>query len=267
MNHHTPSSDSMILAHQHDGIGWLEINNPAKRNAISLAMWADISAAARGFRDDPAVRAVVVHGRGGQSFAAGADISEFEKNRADAQAETHYAQVSFGAREDLMGLGKPLIAMIDGFCIGGGCALSLVADLRIASSDSQFGIPAARLGVSYSQDSLRRLVALVGPSVAKDIMYTGRRLGAEEALRIGLINQVVPKDELRPTVEALVRGIARNAPLSIRASKASIDQIAGTVPRDEQQLLDLDKACFDSLDYREGRRAFMEKRQPAFQGR
>ncbi|MCW3473837.1 enoyl-CoA hydratase [Limobrevibacterium gyesilva] len=257
-----------ILARTQDGIGWLTFNQPEKRNAISREMWDAVTLAAEHFAADDGVRVVVMHGAGGKAFASGADISEFEKIRADATAEVEYSRRSSAARQRLEALGKPLIAMVQGFCVGGGCATALVADMRIASSDSRFGIPAARLGVSYAYESLQRLVALVGPAIAKEIMFTGRLLTAAEALSFGLVNRVVEPAELEVAVMELAQGMARNAPLSIRASKEAIEQIAGDPDkRDRARVETLNRACFDSADYAEGRGAFMEKRPPRFSGR
>ncbi|MBU8536649.1 enoyl-CoA hydratase [Falsiroseomonas tokyonensis] len=256
-----------ILARIEDGIGWLTFNQPEKRNAISLEMWQAVAEAAQRFAEDPAVRVVVMHGAGGKAFASGADISQFEQQRNSAEAEAKYSAVSAAARQRLEQLGKPLIAMINGFCIGGGCATAMVADIRITATDGRFGIPAAKLGVAYAWHSLRRLVSLVGPAMAKEIMFTGRFLDAEEALRVGLVNRVVPVEQLEATVREMAMTIARNAPLSIRASKEGIDQIAGEPAKIDQARFEaLYRACFDSADYAEGRAAFMAKRPPTFRG-
>jgi enoyl-CoA hydratase/carnithine racemase len=257
-----------ILARKADGIGWLTFNQPERRNAISLAMWDAVTVAVEDFASDREVRVVVMSGAGGKAFASGADISEFEKARADADAEAAYARRSGRARELLAGLEVPLIAMIQGYCIGGGMATALQADLRIASSDSRFGIPAARLGVSYGYTALERLTALTGPALAKEIMFLGRQYTAEQALAMRLVNQVVEPDQLLATVEGIAAEIVRNAPLSIRASKIAIDQLAGgPEQKDRARVEAASRACFDSADYKEGRRAFMEKRTPQFQGR
>ncbi|MDB5370684.1 MAG: putative 3-hydroxybutyryl-CoA dehydratase [Roseomonas sp.] len=259
---------SKILTRREDGIGWLTINQPEKRNAISLAMWDAIAAAADDFATDPAIRVVVMHGAGGKAFASGADISEFDKVRANADAQVEYGKRSALARKKLEAMDKPLIAMIQGFCIGGGYATALVADLRIASSDSRFGIPAAKLGIAYGYESLMRLTALAGPAIAKEILFTGRQLDATEALSFGLVNRVVPPEQLEETTVGLAQQVARNSLLSIRASKAAIDQIAGDPAlRDQAAIEALNRACFDSQDYAEGRSAFAEKRPPQFTGR
>jgi enoyl-CoA hydratase/carnithine racemase len=261
-------STEKVLARKEDGIGWLIFNQPEKRNAISIEMWDAIGSALRDFAEDSAVRVVVMSGAGGKAFAAGADISQFEAVRSDAAAQEEYARRTAIGRAAMSALDKPLIAMIQGFCIGGGMAIALRADIRLASSDSQFAIPAAKLGIAYQHDALHRLVALTGPAVAKEIMFTGRRFSAGQALAMRLVNTVVEPGALDLAVRALAAEMVANAPLSIRSSKASIDQIAGaSVSSDRAALEALERACFDSADYAEGRRAFMEKRKPVFQGR
>jgi enoyl-CoA hydratase/carnithine racemase len=261
-------ADGRILVRKQDGIGWITINQPEKRNAIALAMWDAIAAAATDFAADDAVRVVVMHGAGGKAFASGADISEFDRVRSDAAAQDAYGRRSAAARLALEGMRKPLIAMIQGFCIGGGYATALMADMRIASNDSRFGIPAAKLGIAYGYESLEKLTALVGPAIAKEILFTGRQLDAAEALAFGLVNRVVAPEALESVVIALAQQIAANAPLSIKASKLAIDQIAGDPSRRDRQVVELaNRACFDSQDYAEGRRAFKEKRAPEFMGR
>lgn len=259
---------SKIVARKSDGIGWLTFNQPEKRNAISLEMWTAVRTAADLFAKDESVRVVVMNGAGGKAFASGADISEFAKARASAEAEETYHAIADGARTALRAMGKPIIAMIQGYCIGGGCATALLADLRIATPESRFGVPAARLGVAYSLEGLHRLVALVGPSVAKEIMFTGRQFTAAEALASGLINRIVEAADLESTVTDLAQTIARNAPLSIHHSREAIDMLAGDPAAwNREWIEELYANCFDSEDYREGRTAFMEKRAPTFRGK
>ncbi|WP_159992213.1 enoyl-CoA hydratase [Roseomonas sp. 18066] len=261
-------ADPRILTRRGEGIGWITINQPEKRNAIALAMWDAIAAAATDFASDPEVRVVILHGAGGKAFAAGADISEFDRIRADAAAQEAYGQRSAAARRALEGMGKPLIAMIQGFCIGGGYATALIADLRIASEDSRFGIPAAKLGIAYGYESLEKLVALTGPAMAKEVMFSGRQFDAAEALRAGMINRVVPVADLESSTIELAQQIARNAPLSLKAARLAIEQIVGNPEkRDRAAVEQANRACFDSADYAEGRRAFQEKRAPVFSGR
>ncbi|MGQ7792597.1 enoyl-CoA hydratase [Faunimonas sp. B44] len=257
-----------ILAEAGDGIGWLVLNNPERRNAISLEMWNGITAALDAFEADPAVRVVVLRGAGDRAFTAGADISEFDEKRADAAAGELYKEITTSGRMRLASFAKPLIAMIRGFCLGGGLAVAMKADLRIASEDAQFGIPAARLGLAYGIENLKILTDLVGPAYAKEILFTGRRLDAEEAWRIGLLNRVVPADRLEETVRGIAAQIAENAPLTVAASKATIDAVLKDPgERDVARLDALAAACLDSADYAEGRRAFKEKRKPVFTGR
>ena len=256
-----------MIAEKADGIGWMTFNNPARRNAMSLEMWEAIDVILEDFENDDSVRVVVMKGAGGKAFVSGADISEFKEKRNNAEAAAHYAAVSEGARARLGNLGKPLIAMIDGFCLGGGLAVALAADMRFATEQSQFGVPAARLGIAYGFDGLRRLVSLVGPAMANEIMFTGNRINADEALRIGLINRVIPGDNIESTVRDLAMTIANNAPLSVNASKVTIKEVLKDADdRDMDNLARISKACFDSADYAEGRQSFMEKRQPVFTG-
>jgi enoyl-CoA hydratase len=257
-----------ILARKQDGIGWLTINQPERRNAVSLAMWDAIAAVCADFAADPAVRVVVLHGAGGRAFAAGADISEFEKSRSDAAAEAAYRLRTAQAGNSLSALGKPLIAMIQGYCVGGGLAIALRADIRIASNDSRFGIPAAKLGLAYSHSGLGPLVQLVGPAIAKEMLMTGRLFDANEAYAAHLINRVVTPEALLADTTALAAQIAANAPLTIHAAKITINDLARSAAAADSAALDaLYQKCFDSEDYVEGRRAFMEKRPPRFVGR
>ncbi len=261
-------STDKILAEIADGVGWLTINNPERRNAISLEMWSAMRDATQAFGADASVRCVVMRGAGDRAFASGADISQFEKNRADADAAQRYATISRAGRDALLGLEKPLIAMIRGFCMGGGLGIAMTADLRVASDDAVLGIPAARLGIAYDARNVTNLVSLVGPSRAKDILITGRRLDAGEALAMGLVNRVVPAGELEQAVAELTGRIVDNAPLSMRASKLTVNEVVrGAHARDEALIEALGRECFDSEDYQEGRRAFMDKRRPRFTGR
>ena len=260
-------TDVPVIAERRGAVGWITLNRPEKRNALSLAMWQAVGRAARDFGADPAVRCVVLHGAGG-SFAAGADIGQFEDARASAAAEEQYKATADEAFDGLGALPQPLVAMIEGFCIGGGLGLALQADLRVASAEARFGIPAARLGIAYDHLRLRRLVDVVGPSAAKDILFTARRLDAEEAHRIGLIDRIVPQGGLEAAVEELLAQLCDNAPLSLRACKAAVDEwCLDPADRSPGKLDGLERACFDSADYAEGRRAFLEKRRPRFTGR
>ena len=260
-------TDKMIA--EKDGhIGWMIFNNPARRNAMSLEMWTAAATILDDFERDDNIRVIVMKGAGDKAFVSGADISQFEEKRANAEAAEEYSRQSDAARDRMASLKKPFVAMIRGFCLGGGLGVAMKADLRIASDDSQFGIPAARLSIAYTFDNLRNLVDLVGPTVAKELLFTAKRINAQEALRIGLVNQVVPASELESTVRELAGTMADNAPLSIRASKLTINEvIKDPADRNWDVINQVTKDCFDSQDYAEGRKAFMEKRRPVFTGR
>ena len=257
-----------IIARVEDGVGWLTFNSPERRNAVSLEMWKGMGDACAAFEADPEVRVVVMHGAGGKSFAAGADISEFETQRANAEQKKHYGEISARGQAGLAKLSKPLIAMIQGFCIGGGLAIALNADLRFATPGSRFGVPAAKLGLGYDYAGLATLARLVGPSTARDILFSARFLEADEALRVGLINFVVDEAELEARVREYAGRIAANAPLTVHAAKAAMNLFERySINPEEAAIKALVDRCFDSEDYKEGRRAFMEKRTPLFTGR
>lgn len=266
--HRLSLGTAKVIAEVQGQVGWLTFNNPERRNAVSLEMWQALGDAAEAFEADAEVRVVVMRGAGGQSFAAGADISEFEAHRANAEQKEAYGKVAGRGARGLAALSKPLVALIEGFCVGGGLAIALHADLRIATPESRFAIPAARLGLGYEYAGLAGLARLVGPSVAKDMLFSARFLDADEALQAGLVNRLVDAALIESEVRDYAGRIAANAPLTVHAAKAalrvferySIDPAAGEIEA-------LVNRCFDSEDYSEGRRAFMEKRVPRFKGR
>lgn len=259
-------TDKMI-GEKRDGVGHLIFNNPEKRNATSLEMWQAAKIILDDFATDPEIRCLVVSGAGDKSFVAGADISQFEKARSDANAAAEYARISSEGKQALKNFEKPSIAMIQGYCLGGGMEVALSTDFRICSDDSQLGIPAARLSIAYSYDAIHRLYSLVGPSMAKDILITARRIKADEALRIGLVNQVFSAADLEAKVAEYTDAILENAPLSMQASKLTVGEILkNPEDRDMAAIEEIGKRCFDSNDYKEGRTAFMEKRKPVFNG-
>lgn len=261
------ATDKMI-ARKDGAIGWMIFNNPARRNAVSLEMWEAIPQILAAYEEDPAVRVIVVTGAGEKAFVSGADISQFEKERSTPEQVKHYEDISSRAAAMLTGTVKPTIAMIRGFCIGGGLGTALNCDLRIAAEDARFGVPAARLGLGYGYTGVEKLVRLVGPAYAKEIFYTARQFDAAEALQMGLVNRVVPVAELEEYVRGYAATIAGNAPLTIRAVKKTVGEaLKDPGKRDEAAVKAAVDACFTSDDYKEGRRAFMEKRRPAFQGR
>jgi enoyl-CoA hydratase len=264
----TTYADGKMLASIDDGVGLITFNQPEKRNAMSVGMWDGLVQILDEFEGSDRVRVAVLTGAGHKAFVSGADISQFEQNRANADAQRQYDAVTSHGRNRLAAFSKPVIARIRGFCLGGGLGIAMQADLRIAAVDSEFGIPAARLGIAYGFDMVSKLVGLVGPAHARTLLYTGKRIDAAEAERIGLVNKVVADEDLSDEVVEIARTIADNAPLSIRAAKLAV---AETQKACGERNLDAVQAaiaaCFDSADYREGRTAFMEKRAPGFQGR
>jgi enoyl-CoA hydratase len=261
-------ADGKILQNVADGVGVITFNNAEKRNAMSLDMWEGLGHALVELRDDPDVRVVILIGAGDKAFVSGADISQFEKTRHNAEASEEYSRKSAAQRALLADYPKPIIACIRGFCLGGGMQVAMAADIRIASENSQFGIPAAKLGIAYGYDGLKHLVSLVGPSWARLLMYTGMRIDSAEALRIGLVDRVVPDAELWNATSEIARTISGNAPLAIKAAKITIAQVLKDPDkRDMDAIRQIGTDCMDSEDFREGRRAFMEKRKPQFHGR
>src|SRR5690349_3024440 len=264
----TSYADGKILKAATEGVGVVTFNNPEKRNAMSLEMWEGLGQALTELRDDPNVRVVVLFGAGDKAFVSGADISQFEKTRHNAAASEEYSKKSEAQRALLGNYPKPTIACIRGFCLGGGMQVAMLADIRIAAEDSQFGIPAAKLGIAYGYDGLRNLVSLVGPSWARLIMYTGMRIDSAEALRIGLVDRVIPTEQLWGETMTIATTISGNAPLSIKAAKITIAQVLkDPADRDMAAVKQIGLDCMDSEDFREGRRAFMEKRKPQFKGK
>lgn len=251
-----------------DGVGWMMFNNPDRRNALKMEMNEAIVEILDTFQQDDDVRVVVMYGAGDKAFVSGADISEFEAKRSSPEGRARFDTVFGQAARAFASLQKPLIAMIRGFCMGGGLATALHADLRISADDGQFGIPAARLGLGYGFEGLKTLTHIVGPTMAAEIMLTARRFSASEAYDMGLINRVVPVDELLGAVTELAGTIANNAPMTVAAAKAAVRETFKTEARqDPAAMAAMVEACFQSEDYKEGRRAFMEKRRPDFHGR
>ena len=264
----TTYADGKMLAESEQGIGYITFNQPEKRNAMSVAMWHGLSDILDAFAADDSIRAIVMTGAGVKAFVSGADISQFEQQRADGNAQLEYDRLTSAGRDKLAAFPKPVIARIRGYCLGGGLGIAMQADLRIAAVDSEFGIPAAKLGIAYGFDMVKKLVSLVGQAHARTLLFTGSRIGSEEAQRIGLVNRVVADEDLNETVFDLARTIADNAPLSVRGMKLAVNEsIKADSERDVAAVNAAVLACFDSADYREGRRAFMEKRKPVWQGR
>ena len=266
-NNQKSFADGKILKSVTDRIGIVTFNNPEKRNAMSIEMWEGLGAALTELREDDTIRVVILTGAGDKAFMSGADISQFEKNRHNAKASEEYNRRSDAQRALLADYPKPTIACIRGFCLGGGMQVAMLTDIRFASDNSQFGIPAAKLGIAYGFEGLKHLVSLVGPSWARLILYTGMRIDAGEALRIGLVDRVMAESKLWDETLEVARTISSNAPLAIKAAKITIAQVLRDKDeRDIAAIKAISTACMDSEDFREGRQAFMEKRKPNFKG-
>jgi enoyl-CoA hydratase/carnithine racemase len=261
------SETNKMLSRKEGGVGYVTFNNPERHNAVSLDMWEAARRMLDGFAADNDVRVVVLTGAGGKAFVSGADISKFESERATAEAQRAYNAKTEATYASIADFPKPTIAMIRGYCIGGGLGLATCCDLRICTDNSRFAVPAAKLGLGYGYSGLKRLVDIVGPAFAKEIFYTARQFDAQEAAVMGLVNRVVPPAELETYVKSVTDMICANAPLTIKAVKVTVAEVLHEdSKRDVARSAALVEACFASRDYTEGRTAFMEKRKPVFTG-
>ena len=256
-----------MLSRKEGHVGYVIFNNPERHNAVSLDMWEAAGRMLDAFRDDNDIRVVVVTGAGGKAFVSGADISRFDKERTGEAAVARYNAVVEKSYAAFYEFPKPTIAMIRGYCIGGGMGLATCCDIRIATDGSKFAEPAAKLGLGYAYPGLKRLVDVVGPSFAMEIFYTARQFTAAEAAAMGLVNRVVADGDLESFVKNYADIISGNAPLTIKAVKAVISEMMKDESRrDLKRAQEAVDACFKSRDYEEGRKAFMEKRKPVFTG-
>lgn len=265
----TPDNEvKRVLVDREGPIGWLLIDNERRLNAMSFAMWSDLLSGVSALDADDAIRVIIVAGKGGKAFCTGGDISEFDRLRSTADSKTTYDAAGTAALTALRDSAKPTIAMIQGFCLGGGLGLALQCDLRIASHTARLGLPAARRGIAYDFKGVKQLVHLVGPANAKEILYTARQMDGPTACAMGLVNRALPDDEVETVVREIALTIAHNAPLSIRASKLMIDMVAmDPADRDLDRCVEAETICLESHDYAEATRAFMEKRPAQFLGR
>jgi len=260
-------SEGRLLVEKRLAVGWIVFDQPAKMNAINGAMWRALPAAVARFDRNPEVRCIALRGSGTEAFAAGADISEFEQLRDGQAAVGEYDGLLDQALHAIQDSRKPSVAMIHGFCMGGGLELALACDLRYCSSSAQFAIPAAKLGLAYNVEGHKRLLETVGHARAREIMFLGRRYGADEALAMGLVQRVLPDAELEAYVDGVIATLVENAPLAIANSKTMLEEyVKSAGAPDAARMSEAMRRCAESEDYKEGRRAFMEKRKPRFSG-
>ena len=255
-----------IIARKEGAVGHLVFNNPERRNAVSVDMWEAIPRVLADFESDAEVRAIVLSGAGDKAFVSGADISQFDKQRSAAEAVQHYEEIAEKAQASIQNCDKPVIAMIRGYCLGGGLNIAVLCDLRIAADDARFGIPAAKMGLGYRASSMKNLVDTVGAPYAREIMLTARQFTAAEAKDMGLVHKVVSVSDLEKTVAEYTQTLAGNAPLTMRAAKRIIREVVKS-DYDAAKCKTWVKECFESEDYKEGKKAFAEKRKPVFQGK
>lgn len=256
-----------LIVEKRGAAGWITFNDPARHNAVSFEMWEGIPIALQALAEDPAIRVVVLTGAGERAFVSGANISQFDTLRSGEEAVQAYERVAEAAQLALYDYDKPTIARIKGYCIGGGLNIALCCDLRVASEDSSFAIPAGKLGLGYRMTAIRNLVTATGPARALEIFLTAARYTAAEAVHLGLVHKVAQAGELDLALQTYIDQIGANAPLTLMAGKKMIRQMQQLGPQvDMQAMTELVLACFESNDYREGRRAFAEKRTPVFTG-
>lgn len=257
-----------LIVRKEGSIGWIIFSNVARHNAVTFDMWCAVPEAIKRFEADPEIRVIALAGDGDKAFVSGADISEFEKKRGSVEASNEYNKASKAGPVSIMAATKPTVAVIRGICFGGGVGLAVACDMRIATDDSRFCVPAGRLGLGYEYAGVKRLMDTVGPAFAAEIFATARRYNAAEALQMGLVNHIRPPAEFQAFVDEYLGSIGQNAPMTVAAALRAVDE--GLKPESDRNLMKVQAmvdACFASDDYKEGRSAFMEKRKPAFKGR
>lgn len=257
-----------LIVERDGATGRIVVSNVARRNAGTDSMWRAFAPALDSFAADPGIRVILIEGAGGRDFMSGADIAEFNSRLSQADAVRTVERSALQAYRAVWDCAKPTVAVIRGYCLGGGLALACCCDLRIASDTARFGIPAVKLGVGYPGDSMEKIRSLVGPAFMKEILLTGRQFSASEALRIGLVNTIVPDKELASEAGSVAASIAAAAPLTVRAIKL-IDRDLDKPPVDwnTERWDQCIAACFASEDFIEGCTAFAERRAPRFMGR
>ncbi|MDP3492020.1 MAG: enoyl-CoA hydratase [Hyphomonadaceae bacterium] len=254
-----------LIAAQEGSIGWITFNQPERLNAVRRDMWDDLPAAVASLTANPQTRVIVVKGAGDKAFISGADIAEFEVQRHDAASNRSFTAAVTAATSSLIEAGIPVVAMINGFCIGGGMVIASACDIRICSEGSRFGVPAGKLGLGYELDNLARLQSIVGRGIAMEMLATARHFSAQEAMAAGFVNRIVPPAMLESTIREMAEQIAMTAPLSFAAAKLASRAAIDPARQDEaQSAID---TCFDSDDFKEGRAAFRDRRIPTFAGK
>jgi enoyl-CoA hydratase/carnithine racemase len=262
----TPETIGRLDHHVEGHVGYVTFNNPSKFNAVNYDMWCALPLAMQALVDNPQVRLIVLQGAGEKAFVSGADISQFNTHR-NGDASTHYNEATQAGYASVLDCPKPTLAKIRGICMGGGLGLALNCDVRMASSDGKFRMPAGRLGLGYAYDGVKRFTEVVGTANTADLFFSARIFGADEALRIGLLKQVAPVETFEEVISAYVQMVCENAPLTLAAAKRSLLELRkNPEERDLATVKAMVDACFTSEDYKEGRKAFTEKRTPQFKG-